>query len=209
MPFTLPSRFKLEDTKDRHSLETPLQHSTYPLSATIGNVAGSSSPRYFITPLSRRSIVFGLCGLTLTAGALASWKLLQLPPQSSAISTPKTTSTSIHTSTAISTPQPEATSSPSSANSSAPSSRILYFGSTDNNLYALNPSDKTVLWRFQGGNWMNSRPAVVNNVVYAGSNDANLYALNASNGTSLWRYQTGNQVVSWPAVVNGAVYFGS
>src|ERR1035437_8908520 len=59
---------------------------------------------------------------------------------------------------------------------------IVYFGSYDNNLYALNASTGVLLWKFVTGSYIFSSPAVANGVVYVGSSDNNLYALNASTG---------------------------
>ena len=88
---------------------------------------------------------------------------------------------------------------------------VVYVGSDDGNVYALNASNGTVLWRYlTGGSVYSSSPAVVNGVVYVGSFDSNVYALNASNGTLRWRYLTGGYpVYSSPVVVKGVVYVGS
>jgi outer membrane protein assembly factor BamB len=86
---------------------------------------------------------------------------------------------------------------------------VVYFGSRDHYLYALDASTGKELWSFQTGSWVDSSPAVVNGVVYCGSNDGYLYALNASTGTELWRFWTHYGVRSSPAVADGKVYFGS
>jgi len=86
---------------------------------------------------------------------------------------------------------------------------VVYVGSDDDYVYALNASSGTLLWRYQTGYLVDSSPTVVNGVVYVGSYDDYVYALNASTGTLQWRYQTGSWVYSSPAVVNGVVYVGS
>jgi outer membrane protein assembly factor BamB len=86
---------------------------------------------------------------------------------------------------------------------------VVYVGSLDNNLYALNASTGALLWKYTTGSWVASSPTVANGVVYVGSLDHNLYALNASTGALLWKYTAGNYVVSSPAVANGVVYVGS
>ena len=45
---------------------------------------------------------------------------------------------------------------------------VLYFGSSDSNLYALNAATGARLWSFTTGNAVNSSPAVANGVVYVG-----------------------------------------
>ena len=71
---------------------------------------------------------------------------------------------------------------------------VVYVGSNDDNVYALNASTGTQLWSYTTGNLVNSSPAVANGVVYVGSGDDNVYALNASTGAKLWSYATGSLV---------------
>jgi lysophospholipase L1-like esterase len=85
---------------------------------------------------------------------------------------------------------------------------VLYVGTDEGSIYALNSSTGVLLWNIINTG-VNSSPAVVNGVVYFGSVDGNVYALNASTGAKLWSYATGNEVVSSPAVANGVVYVGS
>ena len=86
---------------------------------------------------------------------------------------------------------------------------VVYVGSWDNNVYAIDATNGAQLWSFATGDPVYSSPAVVNVVVYVGSNDHNVYALNATNGAQLWKYTTASWVESSPAVVNGVVYVGS
>jgi outer membrane protein assembly factor BamB len=85
---------------------------------------------------------------------------------------------------------------------------VVYVGTGDGYVYALQASDGTRLWRYLTGGAV-STPTVVNGVVYFGSVDGYVYALKASDGTLRWRYQTGGNVASSPAVVKGVVYIGS
>ena len=81
---------------------------------------------------------------------------------------------------------------------------VVYVGSDDNNVYALNARPGPSC----GANRScYSSPAVANGVVYDGSDD-NVYALNASTGAKLWN-TTATTGVSSPAVANGVVYVGS
>ena len=86
---------------------------------------------------------------------------------------------------------------------------VVYVGSDDHNVYALNASTGAKLWSYTTGALVSSSPAVANGVVYVGSWDRNVYALNASTGAKLWSYTTGELVDSSPAVANGVVYVGS
>ncbi|MGB8372848.1 MAG: PQQ-binding-like beta-propeller repeat protein, partial [Halobacteriota archaeon] len=89
---------------------------------------------------------------------------------------------------------------------------VVYVGSDDGNIYALNATTGKQTWSFATRNNVYSSPsspAIANGVVYVGSEDRNVYALNATSGAKLWNYTTGDPVLSSPAVVNGMVYVGS
>jgi outer membrane protein assembly factor BamB len=85
---------------------------------------------------------------------------------------------------------------------------VVYIGSLDHNVYALNATNGAKLWNYRTDGTVYSSPAVVDSVVYVGSEDGNIYALNASSGVKLWSYHTNGYVESSPAVV-GVVYIGS
>ena len=46
---------------------------------------------------------------------------------------------------------------------------VVYVGSDDHNVYALNASTGAKLWSFTTGDYVDSSPAVANGVVYVGS----------------------------------------
>ena len=93
---------------------------------------------------------------------------------------------------------------------------LVYFGSGDGNLYALNAETGQLKWKFATQGVVHSSPAVAGGVVYFGSWDSYLYALDAATGQEKWKFKTGedrtnyNQVgiQSSPAVDGGVVYFG-
>jgi outer membrane protein assembly factor BamB len=86
---------------------------------------------------------------------------------------------------------------------------VVYVGSGDKNVYALNASTGSKIWSYQTGFHVISSPAVAAGVVYVGSNDGNFYALNATTGNEIWRFQTGKGLPSSPAVYGQMVYFGT
>ena len=59
---------------------------------------------------------------------------------------------------------------------------VVYIGSDDDNVYALNATSGIQLWNYTTGDQVYSSPAVVSGVVYVGSDDDNVYALNATDG---------------------------
>jgi outer membrane protein assembly factor BamB len=104
---------------------------------------------------------------------------------------------------------------------------IVYIGSDDGNLYALNASNGDKIWNYTTsfqqtyltGNQVTSSPAVSQGIVYVGSVGGNIYAFNATTGDKIWSYYTGpsvnygggywHGVQASPAVANGVVYVGS
>lgn len=55
---------------------------------------------------------------------------------------------------------------------------MVYFGSRDSTLYALNAQTGEKVWSYTTGGSILSTPTVANDFVYIGSNDHSLYAFN-------------------------------
>jgi outer membrane protein assembly factor BamB len=53
---------------------------------------------------------------------------------------------------------------------------VVYIGSYDHHVYALNASTGALLWGHPIGYLVRSSPAVANGVVYVGSRDGKVYA---------------------------------
>jgi eukaryotic-like serine/threonine-protein kinase len=93
---------------------------------------------------------------------------------------------------------------------------IVYFGSGDTNIYALDAASGQLKWKFKTGDVVHASPAVADGKLYVGSWDSCFYALDAKTGKEVWRFKTGedpeihNQVgiQSSAAVADGIVYFG-
>jgi outer membrane protein assembly factor BamB len=93
---------------------------------------------------------------------------------------------------------------------------VVYVGSGDHNVYALDAASGKLRWKFTTGNVVHASPAVSNGTVYIGSWDRYFYALDARSGTLKWKFVTGddrniyNQVgiAGSAAVAGGMVYFG-
>ena len=93
---------------------------------------------------------------------------------------------------------------------------VVYFGSGDGNVYALDEASGTPKWKFQTGDVVHASPAIADGALFIGSWDSYFYALDAATGNEKWRFKTGedpnihNQVgiQSSAAVMDGVVYFG-
>jgi eukaryotic-like serine/threonine-protein kinase len=94
---------------------------------------------------------------------------------------------------------------------------VVYVGSGDGHLYAVDLATGTELWRYLTGGAVDSSPAVADGVVYVLSRDGYLHAVDAAAGTPRWSFQTeGEQVLDFwdfylsdPLVYDGRVVFGS
>jgi glucose dehydrogenase len=62
------------------------------------------------------------------------------------------------------------------------SAGLVYFGSGDSNVYALDAATGRLKWKFKTGDVVHSSPAIADGTVFIGSWDAYLYALDATNG---------------------------
>jgi outer membrane protein assembly factor BamB len=95
-------------------------------------------------------------------------------------------------------------------------SGVVYFGSGDGHLYALDAASGELKWKFKTGDVIHASPAFANGVLYVGSWDSFFYAVDAATGKEKWRFHGGedplihNQVgfQSSAAVVDGVVYVG-
>lgn len=110
---------------------------------------------------------------------------------------------------------------------------VIYFGSDDGNVYAVDAESGRQLWRTATRGPVPCTPAIANGTVYVNSYDGKFYALDARTGAVKWKFTTGGErrfeakglhgmqpktqtfadpfdiFLSSPTVVDGAVYFGS
>jgi outer membrane protein assembly factor BamB len=86
---------------------------------------------------------------------------------------------------------------------------VLYIGSSDHKVYALDANTGQRKWAFLAGDSVETTPTVVDGVLYVGCNDHQVYALDARTGQQKWVFPTGSFVRSSPIVVDGVLYVGS
>jgi outer membrane protein assembly factor BamB len=97
------------------------------------------------------------------------------------------------------------------------SAGLLYFGSSDGNLYALKITDGALQWRFQTGGIIHTSPVLSGNTVYFGSWDRFLYALDSRTGKEKWKFGTRADtsyhllegIQASPLVYDHRLYFGA
>jgi outer membrane protein assembly factor BamB len=95
--------------------------------------------------------------------------------------------------------------------SPAISDGVIYLGSRDAYLYALDVRDGSVLWTFEEGgtSWIITTSAVTSDRVFsARSGSGNIRAVDRENGTEIWNFQAGAYVYSSPVVVGNTLYIG-
>jgi outer membrane protein assembly factor BamB len=93
---------------------------------------------------------------------------------------------------------------------------LVFVGSGDHHVYALEASSGALRWKRKTGGVVHASPTVAGGRVFIGSFDRTLYALEADTGAVQWTFQTGddpelhNQVgiASSAAVAEGRVFFG-
>lgn len=90
---------------------------------------------------------------------------------------------------------------------------VVYVGSEDGSIYAINDEDGTLKWKYNTGETIISKPAMYeginSNIVMVGSSDKKLYALDSDTGNVQWFYETEGSVLSDPLVYGNNVCFGS
>lgn len=86
---------------------------------------------------------------------------------------------------------------------------VLYIGSDDGKLWALDAGNGNEVWSQSTGDAIRSSPAVVDGVVYVGSNDGKVYAFDAVNGDTVWTTTLGGWITAAPLVVDGRVFIGT
>ncbi|MEC9049079.1 MAG: PQQ-binding-like beta-propeller repeat protein [Planctomycetota bacterium] len=72
---------------------------------------------------------------------------------------------------------------------------VVYVGSTDNAVYAIDLSTGGQRWRFETKDMVEAPPLFLDGRVYVGSADFCFYALNAADGALAWKHETKDQIL--------------
>ena len=86
---------------------------------------------------------------------------------------------------------------------------ILYIGSTDGKLYALDAKQWGIRWVFDAGDAIRYSATVVGNRVYFSARNNKVYALDAKTGEKLWEFKSKSWMDAPPIVSDNKVYVGA
>ncbi len=86
---------------------------------------------------------------------------------------------------------------------------VVYFGSWDTFVYAVNASTGDLIWKYETGWGIDTIPVITDTTVFVGSTDQNMYALNRENGSLQWIYTTKAAIHSSPIISGNVIVFGS
>ncbi len=104
------------------------------------------------------------------------------------------------------------------------SGELVFVGSEDGNLYAVERSSGKMRWKLATGGEVSSSPAVAGGSVLVVGGDGALYSVDRASGRLRWRFATGRALkfefvpgdprvfdyyMPSPTIADGAVYFGS
>lgn len=87
--------------------------------------------------------------------------------------------------------------------------RLLYFGSWDRKVYALDVRTHKVVWTFSTGDEVKAAPAYQNGTLYFASYDNKMYAVDARTGKLQWSASGTANFYATPAVAYGRVFIGN
>lgn len=82
---------------------------------------------------------------------------------------------------------------------------VVYIGSTDGRLYAVDRATGRERWRFGTRGPISSSPAVAHGLVYISSVDGNVYAVDAGTGVERWKFATAGERRFTAPGIHGAI----
>ena len=85
---------------------------------------------------------------------------------------------------------------------------ILYIGSTDGKLYALDAKQWGIKWVFDAGDAIRYSAIALGDRVYFNARNNKVYALDAKTGEKLWEFKSKNWMDAPPVVADNKVYIG-
>jgi outer membrane protein assembly factor BamB len=85
---------------------------------------------------------------------------------------------------------------------------VIYVGSDDGHVYAIDEQNGRMIWRSKLGDKVKSSPAVGDGMLIVGCEDKKIYGLDLKDGKQIWSHETTDRVSSSPAVYESTAYIG-
>ncbi len=141
-------------------------------------------------------------------------------PTSTAVPLPTASPTPAATATASPTPLPTLTPAPGALRWSHPTGSwidaapaidgdVVYIGSQDRHLYALETSGGTPVWDYPADSGITGTAAVTQSLVIFGTLGGKVLGVDKANGERVWTFAAGSNIWSGVTVRDGAVFVGS
>lgn len=86
---------------------------------------------------------------------------------------------------------------------------VVYAGSYDNNVWALDAEEGSLIWKFATGGGIGSSPAYSGGKIYIGSADSALHAIDVRSGARSWFFKAEGKIYTTPTAAAGLIFFGS
>ena len=86
---------------------------------------------------------------------------------------------------------------------------VVYFGSYDHNLYAINGKDGALLWKYETEGGIVGKPTLLDDVIYFGSEDNRAYAVSTNSGRLVWSFATEGPIRCSPQIAQNHLVLGS
>ncbi len=83
---------------------------------------------------------------------------------------------------------------------------MLYYGSFDSHVYALNLDTNQIGWKTKSDALQDSSPIYSDGKLYLGDRKGNFLCLDAGTGKTLWRYKMGGSVAGYAGINNDTVF---
>ena len=85
---------------------------------------------------------------------------------------------------------------------------VVYVGSGDGGMNAIDPSSGKRFWRFQAEGKIRAGATIDGSRLFFGTMDRSAYALDRQSGSQIWRIDTQGRIVAAPAIVGGTLVIG-
>lgn len=86
---------------------------------------------------------------------------------------------------------------------------VVYFGSYDHKLYAVNGLEGKILWKYETEGGIVGKPILFEEVLFFGSEDQRAYAISTNSGRQVWSFPTEGPIRCSPQIAQNHLLLGS